>query len=194
MKYRKLILGWLILAITVSGNAAGISPAALAEQETRKLIVYFSLTGNTSFIMEHIQTLTGAGVFELIPVNPYSEDFRVTLERVRHERESGYFPQLAGKINNLADYNVIFIGSPNWFGTLARPVLSFIKSHDLSGKIIVPFITFGTGGFQNTITDLRALLPDATILEEFGVFDRRLENSLPAVSQWLGRIGVLKQD
>ena len=193
MKYRKLVLGLLVLSITVSAYAAaGAAPGA--EPETRKLIVYFSLTGNTRFITEHIQALTGADVFELVPVNPYSKEFRVTLERVRRERASGYFPQLAGRVDNLAGYDVIFIGSPNWFGTLSRPVLSFIKSHDLSGKTIVPFITHGTGGFQNTITDLRALLPNSKILEEFGVFDRNLANSLPAVTQWLGRIGKLRQN
>ena len=194
MNYRKLVLGLLVLAITVSAYAAGGSPAPRAETETRKLIVYFSLTGNTRFVMEHIQTLTGADVFEIVPVNPYSQEFRVTLDRVRRERESGYLPQLASRVGNLADYDVIFIGSPNWFGTLSRPVLSFIKSHDLSGKTIVPFITHGTGGFQNTIRDLRALLPNSTILEEFGVFDRNLANSLPAITQWLGRIGMLRQN
>ena len=193
MKNWKLIVGLLILAIAVSGFITIKSLTANKEPEIRMLIVFYSHTGNAKFVSEHIQALTGADVFELIPVNPYPEEVNATIERARQERESGNLPSLVGRINNFADYDVIFLGSPNWFGTLSLPVLSFLDSYDLSGKTIVPFITFGGGGLMNTITDLKALAPNATILEAFGVSSRDdVKNSLPDITQWLERIEIHK--
>ena len=190
MKYRKLVLGFLILAIVVSGLAVIKTLIAHKEPETKMLIVFYSHTGNARFVSEHIQTLTGADVFELIPVEPYPEEVGVTIERARQEREDGVLPSLVGKIDNIADYDIIFLGSPNWFGTLSLPMLSFLGSYDLSGKTIVPFITFGRGGLQNTITDLKTLVPNAIFFEEFGVSRDDLKDSGTDIAQWLERIGI----
>ena len=190
MNYRKLSLGLLVLAIVVLGFVAGKSFFANNEPEKKMLIVFYSHTGNAKFVSEQIQAITGADVFELLPVNPYPEEVNATIERARQERESGNLPSLVGKIDNFADYDVIFLGSPNWFGTLSLPVLSFLDSYDLSGKTVVPFITFGGGGLMNTLTDLKTLVPNATILEGFGVSRDGVKNSRSDIEQWLERIGV----
>ena len=192
MKYRKLVLGLLILAIMVSGLAAIKALTANNEPEVKMLIVFYSHTGNAKFVSEHIQTLTGADVFELKPVEPYSEDFSATAERAGREREEGKLPALSGKIDNFAAYDVIFLGSPNWFGTLSLPVMAFLDSYDLSGKTVVPFIAFGRGGLQNTITDLKELAPNANFLEAFGVSRDDVSGSQPAITEWLERIGIIK--
>ena len=72
------------------------------------------------------------------------------------------------------------------------PMLSFLNSYDLSGKTVVPFITFGRGGLQNTVTDLKKLAPDATILEEFGVSRDDVMNSQSDIKQWLEKTGMYK--
>ena len=192
MKYRKLILGLLILAIIVSGLVVIKSLTANKEPKIKMLIVFYSHTGNAKFISEQIQDLTGADVFELVPVDPYPEDVNATIERVGQEREYGNLPSLVGRIDNFADYDVIFLGSPNWFGTLSLPVISFLNSYDLSGKTIVPFIAFGGGGLMNTITDLKTFAPNATILEAFGVSRDDVKNSQSDIAQWLERTGILK--
>jgi len=179
-----------VLLIAVIMPVVGGISAADAASERRKLIVYYSWGGNTRYVAEQIQSLTSADIFELKPVDPYPEDFNATAERGRRELESGYRPALADRIDNLADYDVIFIGSPNWFGTLAMPLFTFLESYDLSGKTIVPFISHGTGGLQNTLTDLKALCPNSTFLEEFAIFRREVAQS--DISQWLDRIGMLK--
>ena len=184
----KAFIAALLIAV-VMPVVAGISIAG-AEQESKKLIVYYSLSGNTKGLAELIQSLTGADIFELKLVDPYPEEFEAVVERANHERESGDLPALAANIDNLADYDVVFIGTPNWFGTLSMPVLTFIDSHDLSGKTIVPFVTHGRGGLQDQITDLKALVPNATYLEEFSQY--RGETVESDVSQWLNRIGILK--
>ena len=181
----------MVLAILVSGCITSKSSTDNVANSDKKLIIFYSLTSNTKFLAEHIQSLTGADIFELFVVDPYSTDIEAAIERVGSEREAGYLPPLVDRINNLSDYDLIFIGSPNWYGTLSLPVLSFLESHDLSGKTIVPFITFGRGGLQNTISDLKERLPNATFLEEFGVAGADVRNSQPDISRWLGRIGML---
>ena len=191
LSWRSLIMTIIFaLLIAVSTPIIGGISAANAEPGSRKLIVYYSWSGNTRYVAEHIQSLTGADIFELIPVDPYPTEFNATLERGRRELDSGYRPPLVGMIDNLADYDVIFIGSPNWFGTLAIPLFTFLESQDLSGKTVVPFITHGTGGLARTITDLRALSPNAEFLDELAVFRRNVTQS--DISQWLDRIGMLK--
>ena len=190
MRNWKLIVGLLILAITASGFVTIKSWTAVEESESKMLIVFYSHTGNARFVSEHIQALTGADVFELILVDPYPEDVNATIERVNQERETGRLPALVGRIDNFAEYDVIVLGSPNWFGTLSLPVRSFLDSYDLSGKTIVPFITFGGGGLMNTITDLKTLAPHATILEEFSVSRDDVKNSQPEITQWLERTGI----
>ena len=99
MKYRKLILGLLLLAIVVLGLVAIQALTAEREPETKMLIVFYSHTGNARFVAEYIQALTGSHVFELIPVEPYPEDVGATIERARQEREDGILPSLVGKIS-----------------------------------------------------------------------------------------------
>ena len=122
-----------VLFIAVVMSVAGGISAADAAPGSNKLIVYYSWGGNTRYLAEQIQSLTGADIFELKPVDPYPEGFEATAERGRRELDSGYRPPLAGRIDNLADYDVIFIGFPNWFGTLAIPHVTFLESYDLSG-------------------------------------------------------------
>ena len=192
MKYRKLVLGLLFLSIAVLGVATIKSLSTNKQSEKKMLIVFYSHTGNAKFVSEHIQALTGADVFELIPVDPYPEDVDATIVRAGEERESGRLPSLVGSIENLADYDVIFLGSPNWFGTLSLPVQSFLKTYDLSGKTVVPFISFGGGGLMNTITDLKTLIPNATILEAFSVSRDDVKNSQADITQWLEKTGIHK--
>ena len=194
MKNWKIALGLIILVIMISACVKKESSSGSAAENIKKLIVYYSLTGNTEFVAKHIQSLTGADILELELTEPYPVEFEAVITRLNNEREAGTFPELRSSVDNLTNYDVIFLGTPNWFGTLASPLLVFLASHDLSGKTIVPFVTFGRGGFQNTITDLKTALPESTILEEFGVMGNEAENSQEDILQWLSRIEMLKNN
>ena len=191
-KIGKTVLGLLFLAIMATACATTRTSTGNITDSRKKLIVYYSLTGNGDFLAEQIQSLTGADVFKLALVEPYSVVFDETVARVNQEREAGILPELASRVDNLADYDVIFLGTPNWFGTISSPLLSFLASHDLSGKTVVPVIMFGRGGLMNTVTDLKAALPNSTILEEFGASRDNVRNSQSDISQWLGRIGMIQ--
>lgn len=83
-------------------------------------------------------------------------------------------------------YDIVFIGFPNWWYTIPMAVHTFLNEYDFSGKTIVPFVTHGTGGLSRTIEDLTAALPDSvTILEPIGVYRPEVDESQPAIQEWL---------
>ena len=90
----------------------------------------------------------------------------------------------------MADYEVIFLGFPNWWYTVPMPVLSFVEEYDLSDKIIIPFVTHGTGGLSETITDLTQALPEsAQVREPIGVYRPQVDAAQPAIQEWLASSG-----
>lgn len=146
-----------------------------AQPETRKaLILYYSQTGSTKAVAEELQRLVGADIERIEAEIPYDGNYTETIERCRKEKETGQLPKLKTIKSNLNHYNIIFLGYPIWFGTYAMPMESFIKSVHLTGKKIVPFCTFGSGGLYETTESLRNVFQDAEILEGYGVRTARL--------------------
>lgn len=194
MSRRSLIKGCaasLLTAITMP-MLGGVSSAFAAPTGDKKaLIIYYSWGGNTKYVAEQIQSLTGAGIFELKTVNSYPKEYRPTTEQARVELDSGYRPPLSSKINNLADYDIVFIGSPNWWSTLAMPFFTFLEANNLSGKTIVPFMTHEGSAFGRALTDLKALCPNATILEGLALRGGRVKSAQPEIRQWLKKIGMI---
>jgi flavodoxin len=166
--------------------------STISREEKKMLIIYYSWGGNTRTMATQIQSLTGADMFELKTVNPYPAEYRPTTEQAKREKESGYRPPLATKIENLEDYDTIFIGSPNWWGTLPMPFFTFLEEHNLAGKTLIPFMTHEGSGFGNSLSDLMKLCPNATILEGLAERGGRVRNAQPGVAQWLKKIGITK--
>ncbi|HEY8541015.1 MAG TPA: flavodoxin, partial [Pseudothermotoga sp.] len=107
----------------------------------KSLVVYYSWSGNTQKIARLIQELTDGDIVELIPETPYPSSYNATLEQAKKEIQANYKPPLKTKIDNIEDYEIIFVGSPNWWGTMAPPAATFLSQYDLSGKKIAPFIS-----------------------------------------------------
>lgn len=135
-------------AIITLSSVAFTMPAALA----RDLIVYLSRSHNTEAVARMIQTETDGELVALELQQPYPENYRATVEQVQKENESGYLPPLRTRIDNLQQFNRVFIGFPTWGMQLPPPVRSFLASHDLKGKTVAPFNThagYGVGsGFE----------------------------------------------
>ena len=185
-------IGAMLLAVIMPIFSGASSAYAAVTENKKMIIIYYSWGGNTKIMAEQIKSLSGATLFELKTVDPYPEEYRPTTEQAKRELESGYRPQLSRKIHNLADYDVIFIGSPNWWGTLAMPLFTFLETNDLSGKTIVPFMTHGGSAFGRTLTDLKELCPDSTILEGLAVNGSRVKDAESDISKWLEKIGISK--
>ncbi|MGQ9623133.1 MAG: flavodoxin [Candidatus Caldatribacteriaceae bacterium] len=90
-------------------------------------------------------------------------------------------------------YEVVFIGSPNWWGTIAPPVTAFLAECDFSGKTLVPFITHGGGSEGKTLEDIRKLCPQARILEGLAIYKSEVKHAQTEISAWLCRIGIIEK-
>jgi len=192
---KKTVILALTLLMSISLAACGsnsskteakkdsISPSANAQAKgqeqtqtslkTKKILVaYYSWSGNTREIASQIQKATGGDIVEIQPVVPYSSDYDTVTKQAKQEIESGYKPALKTKIDNINSYDVVFIGSPIWWGTIAPPVATFLSEYDLSGKTVVPFVTHGGGGQGRSFDDIAKLCPQSTILNGIDVFGR----------------------
>ena len=191
MTRKPQILFTLILSLMIILGCPGQQEQeTVIEQESRMLIIYYSLTGNTEYIAEQIQAITDAEIFKIELVEPYDIEYESVISRARSEREEGKLPELSKSIENLSEYDVIFLGTPNWFGTLSLPMISFLETHKITDQILIPFITHGRGGVQNTVSDLLKMCGNATFLQEFGVFGSEVHESLNEIEDWLERIGM----
>ncbi|MGI1659135.1 MAG: flavodoxin [Desulfitobacterium sp.] len=128
------------------------------------LIVYYSLFGNTKNLALEIAKQTGGTIRELVPDKKYSFDYNTAAKEVRNEISRGFCPKLIRGNESIDGYQTIFIGTPNWFKTVAPPVLSFLKQFDFTGKTVIPFCTHGGGGFCQIEDDIVKECPKATIL------------------------------
>lgn len=142
--------------------------------------------GNAAKIAAWIQQEVGGDLFSIVVTEPYSSDYDECLDRAADEKADNARPALSTHVTNMEDYDIVFLGFPNWWYTLPMPVLSFVDEYDFSGKTIVPFCTHGTGGLSNTIRDLTAALPDdVTVLDAIGIYRPDVDSSRPAVQDWI---------
>ncbi len=147
--------------------------------------------GNAAKIAAWIQQEVGGDLFSIVVEDPYSSDYDECLDRAADEKANNARPALVNHVGNMEDYDIVFIGFPNWWYTLPMAVLSFVDEYDFSGKTIVPFCTHGTGGLSSTIRDLTAALPDdVTILDAIGVYRPDVDSSRPAVQEWIAGLDL----
>ena len=163
------------------------------KKEAQKvLVLYYSQTSNTKAVAEEIAKKLNADIEEVVPTTPYEGDFQATIERSMKERDEGKVPEIKPIAANVADYDVIFIGYPIWFGTYAPPIAALLDQIDLSGKKVVPFCTFGSGGLESSVKDLAAKQPKAEILEGYGVRAARLKAVPEEIDQFLKANGFIE--
>lgn len=184
-----LVLATAMMAATACGPK---KEATATDNEEAKLVLYYSQTSNTKTVAREIATRLGADIEEIIPLKPYEGDLQATVERCRQEREEGITPEIQPLTSDLSQYDVIFLGYPVWFGTYAPPVAALLDQVDLSGKKVVPFCTFGSGGLVSSMKDLAGKEPGAEILPGYGVRAARLKAVPYEVDQWLKRLGFLE--
>jgi flavodoxin len=110
------------------------------------LVAYFSHSGNTREIAVQIHKSVGGAVFEIQSVEPYPDDYDAVVQRARQELDSDHRPALRTRVEDIKPYDFIFVGYPNWWGTVPAPVRAFLLEYYFSGKNIVPFCTHEGSG------------------------------------------------
>lgn len=188
-KSKGLILGSLMsMTMGLFGHNALAQEAAntTALSNPKVLVAYYSWSGNTKEVANAIHEQVGGDLFEIQTVEAYPSEYSETTAQAKKEINEGFRPKLKGSVDNMAQYDVVFIGSPNWWGTIAPAVSSFIEAYDLNGKTVIPFITHGGGGEQNTIRDMTAQCKGCKVKSDgwVGYGSRTL-----GVSGWLEDMG-----
>ena len=151
----------LAAALMTGAGCSGQEQPKVSAEPSRVLIAYYSWGGNTKYAAAQIQKATGGTLFEIKPVKPYPSEYRECTVQARKEIQEGGRPELAAKVEDMGKYDVIFIGSPNWWSTIAPPVASFLASYDLSGKTVIPFATSGGSGIEKAERSLKSHCPQA---------------------------------
>ena len=189
-----------------SSQTNDTAQAEQTEGGSNMLVAYFSLAGeqygvgvieegNTSIIAHMIAEQTGADLFEIEAVTPYPTSHSELLDVSRQEMANNARPEISGTVDNMDDYDTIFIGYPNWWGDMPMIVYNFLESYDLSGKTIVPFCTHGGSGLSNTESTI-ADITGGTMKEGFAIPGTTAQNDRDTarneVTQWLREGGFVE--
>ena len=189
------------MALAMAASIFGDCGCSAAEQEIVKaaaepgkiLVAYYSYSGNTRFAAEQIQKDTGGTLFEIKPVKPYPADYNACVELAKREINAGVKPELAEKVKEFDKYDVIFVGTPNWWSTMAPPVLTFLSSYDFSGKTIIPFVTHGGGGMARCESDMRKACPKAVFGKGGAFSGRSIKEAGTALARWVDEVVTVKK-
>ena len=176
----------------------------MSQKDSKCLIAYFSRpgnnyvggrivnlpVGNTEVVARMIREKTAGDLFRIEAVNPYPEDYTETTEVARKELSTNARPKLTGRLENPASYDVIFLGYPNWWGTMPMPVFTFLEAYEFSGKTIVPFCTHEGSGLGRSMAEIQKTCPHATILDGLAIRGGDVNSAQDEVSAWLRETGM----
>lgn len=175
-----------------SENVASTGTQNVEGNGGKILIAYFSWGGNTRGIAEKIQSQTGADLFEIELVNPYSSDYNTVLDEAQRDQNEQARPELATHVKNMEDYDTILLGYPNWWASIPMPIASFLEEYDFSGKTIIPFCSHGGGRFGQSLTAIAKLAPDAAMGEALSIHYSG-GSTLPAdITEWLKANSIIE--
>lgn len=174
--------------------ASSTPEADKSDEETAEggvLVAYFSATGNTEGIAQHLQSILNADLYEIVPEVAYTdEDLNYSNDDCRANQEQNdpaARPAITGTLENPEDYDVVFLGYPIWWGQAPKVIYTFLESCDFGDATIVPFCTSGSSGIGGSLDDLHALAPEATWLD-----GQRFSSgaSQDEVAQWVDSLGL----
>ena len=154
------------------------------------LIAYFSYSGNTQVIANQIHKSVGGDIFEIKTVDSYPDDYDAVVKQAKKEQEENYRPKLATQVDDINSYDVIFVGYPNWWGTMPMPIFTFLEQYNLSGKTIVPFCTHEGSALGRSVEDIKKTCPQSTVLEGLAIRGKNVDNASEDVSKWLRKLGM----
>ncbi len=190
---KKLVL-MMLAGLFMMSCASKQNAEQQAEEPAAKkvLVLYFSVTNTTKQMAEYIQQKTDADIEALELVNAYSTVYDEIIKRSGEEREGNVLPELKPLKANLAEYDVIFLGYPLWFGTYAQPVKTLLASGALNGKTVVPFCTSGSSGVKQSVDDMRKDYPAINVADCMGVRSSLMDKMPATVDRVLINLGLIE--
>jgi flavodoxin len=168
-----------------TATSVGAKPGDVKAAFGQTLVAYLSRSGTTRVIAGQIARALQATLFEIVPARPYPADYFETVEEMARERDSGFEPPLNAQVPELARYQTVFLGFPVWGETAPPPIRSFLSSHDLTGKTVIPFVTHGGYGVGSSLDVLRRQVKGARILDAFTMQGPQERQTVTRVMEWL---------
>ncbi|WP_367566232.1 flavodoxin [Lacrimispora sp.] len=148
------------------------------------------LLGNTEYLANVIYERTGGDLFAIETVQEYPGIHEPLIEQAAEEQDNGVHPELSTHVENMEDYDVIFLGYPNWWADMPMPLYSFLEEYDLSGKTIIPFNSHGGSRFSNTIAEIQKMQPGAEVVTDgFTVSRNDVGNAGSDLNAWMEELG-----
>lgn len=190
---KKLLLIILPLLIICAGAAFVFAQNNKNEElnmtltDKKILVAYFSWGGNTKIIAEKIHAQTGGDIFRIEPVTPYPDDYQTTAYGIaKEQKEKNIHPPI--KNTDVSSYDVIFVGTPAWWYTMAPPVMTFLEQNNFEGKTIIPFVTHGGGGSYTIDKDMSKLAKRAKVLSPYVTYGKGGTNTDKEIAEWLNKL------
>ncbi len=166
----------------------------------KALVVFFSHAGdnyavgnievgNTKIVADYITEMTGAEQFEIVTHKYDGMAYKPLCDLAKEEQAKGELPDFEGGIENLDQYETVFIGGPVWWGTYPQVMFTFFKKYDLNGKTLIPFTTHEGSGLGNCVDDVKAAYPQATVTGAFSMYGHDVRDGKQKVEKWLKGLG-----
>lgn len=141
--------------------------------------------GNTEIAADIIAELTGADLFKIEQTQPYSKNYNECISQAQADQNRNARPELKAYPKTLDNYSVIYLGFPNYWGTMPMAVFTFLEHFDFSGKIIKPFCTHEGSGMGSSINDIKMLCPDSKVEKGLAIRGGSVKMSKAEIEKWL---------
>lgn len=200
MKKIKMIFAAL-MALVALGCAANAKQENNSNTDSKMekgkiLVVYFShagenysvgniTVGNTKIVADYISEITGAEQFEIVADKNYDMPYMQLIDVAKKEANDGELPAMVGKLDNIDQYDTIFIGGPVWWGTYPQVMFTFFRDYDLNGKVIYPFTTHEGSGLASCVQDVSKAYPKADVKSGFAIAGHDVRSGRSRVEKWL---------
>lgn len=142
--------------------------------------------GNTETAAEMLQELTDADLFKIEPVQPYAADYNTCIAEAQEDQRRDARPAIAECPLDLDGYDTIYLGYPNYWGTMPMPVFTFLEQYDFSGKTIYPFCTHEGSGMGRSEADIRRLCPNAEVKKGLAINGSHVADAEKSLKKWCG--------
>lgn len=153
------------------------------------------LIGNTEYLANAIREKTGGDLFSVIVKNPYPNDYDKITDMGSEEQEENARPELSSHVENMGQYQTVYLGFPIWWYTMPQAMFTFLEEYDFSGKTIIPFTTHGGYGVGSSVEDIQKLCPDANVVEDIFETDRDdISKQIKEIGSWIDKLEINKKN
>lgn len=165
----------------------------------KALVIYFSRAdenyfggamryidkGNTEVIAEYIRDICDADLFKVERKVPYSKDYMTCIDEAKVEQRKGERPELVACLDNIDDYDTVFIGAPIYWGTMPQPMFTQLERLNFQGKVVMPFTTHERSGLANVVKDVQKIARGATVKPGLAIVGSKVHDAKGQVEQWI---------